>query len=75
VVFTGALFAGCHSLCDTPDDLPTYAMYAGVGAAAGAGVGFLVDRLHKGKRRAAMPVGMAIRADRQERAVRLQWRF
>jgi hypothetical protein len=75
VVFTGALFRNCHGLCDTPDDLPTYAMYAGLGAGAGAGAGWLVDKLHKGKRPAAVPVAVAIRADRQERAVRLQWRF
>jgi len=75
VVFTGALYRNCHGLCDTPDDLPTYAMYAGLGAGAGAGAGWLVDKLHKGKRPAAMPVAVAIRADRQERAVRLQWRF
>jgi hypothetical protein len=41
----------------------------------GAGAGWLIDRLHKGKRPAAVPVAVAIRADRQERAVRLQWRF
>ena len=75
VVFTGALYRNCHGLCDTPDDLPTYAMYAGLGAGAGAGAGWLVDKLHKGKRPAGMPVAVAIRADRQERAVRLQWRF
>jgi len=75
VVFTGALYRNCHGLCDTPDDLPTYAMYAGLGAGAGAGAGWLVDKLHKGKRPAAVPVAVAIRADRQERAVRLQWRF
>ena len=75
VVFTGALYRNCHGLCDTPDNLPTYAMYAGLGAGAGAGVGWLVDKMHKGKRPAAMPVAVAIRADRQERAVRLQWRF
>ena len=50
-------------------------MYAGLGAGAGAGAGWLVDKLHKGKRPAAIPVAVAIRADRQERAVRLQWRF
>ena len=75
VVFTGALYRNCHGLCDTPDDLPTYAMYAGLGAGAGAGAGWLVDKLHKGKRPAAVPVAVAIRAERQERAVRLQWRF
>jgi hypothetical protein len=75
VVFTGALYAGCHDLCDTPDNLPTYAMYAGLGAGAGAGAGWLVDKLHKGKRPAAIPVAVAIRADPLERAVRLQWRF
>jgi len=74
LVVTGALYAQCDDLCDAPAELPTYAMYAGLGAGAGAGVGWLVDRLHKGKRPRAVPV-VAIRADRQERAVRLQWRF
>jgi hypothetical protein len=75
IVVTGALYAECNNLCDAPDELPTYAMYAGLGAGIGAGAGWLVDKLHKGKRPAAVPVAVAIRADRQQRAVRLQWRF
>lgn len=75
VLVTGALYAQCDSLCDAPAELPTYAMYAGLGAGAGAGVGWLMDKLHKGKRPAAVPVALSIRADRKERAVRLQWRF
>ena len=50
-------------------------MFAGFGAGIGAGAGWVIDKLHKGKRPAAVPVAFAIRADRQERAVRLQWRF
>jgi hypothetical protein len=75
IVITGALYAQCHDLCDAPDDLPTYAMYAGLGAGIGAGTGWLIDKLHKGKRAAALPVAVDIRADPQVRAVRLQWRF
>lgn len=75
IVLTGALYAECRNLCDAPDELPTYAMYAGLGAGAGAGVGWLVDRLHKGKRPRALPVAINIRTDRQEKAVHLQWRF
>ncbi len=75
LVVTGVLYRQCHDLCDAPAELPTYAMYAGLGAGAGAGVGWLVDRLHKGKRPRSVPVAVNIRADRQERAVRLQWRF
>ena len=70
-----ALYAQCHDLCDAPAEAPTYAMYAGLSAGAGAGVGWLVDKLHKGKRPRAVPVAVNIRADRQERAVQLQWRF
>jgi hypothetical protein len=73
LVVTGAILADCHGLCNTPDDWTTYAMYGAVGAGVGAGVGFLIDKLHKGKKPA--PFAVAIRADRQERAVRVQWRF
>src|SRR3954464_5392520 len=72
IVVTGALYAQCGDLCDAPAEAPTYVMFAGLGAGIGAGTGWLIDRLHKGKRPAAVPV-VAIRADPQERAVRLQW--
>ena len=75
VVMTGALYANCHDLCDAPDELPTYAMYAGLGAGIGAGTGWLIDKLHKGKRPAAAPVAVNVRADRHEKAIRVQWRF
>jgi MFS family permease len=75
VVLTGALYAQCDDSCDAPAKAPTYAMYAGFGAGIGVGAGWVIDKLHKGKRPAAVPVAVAIRADRQERAVRLQWRF
>jgi hypothetical protein len=75
VAITWALYDQCHALCDAPAEAPTYAMYAGLSAGAGAGVGWLVDKLHKGKRPRAVPVAVNIRADRQERAVQLQWRF
>jgi hypothetical protein len=75
VLVTGALYAQCNDSCDAPAEAPTYAMYAGLGAGIGAGTGWVIDKLHKGKRPAAIPVAVAIRADRLERAVRLQWRF
>ena len=75
VAITWALYDQCHALCDAPAEAPTYAMYAGLSAGAGAGVGWLVDKLHKGKRPRTVPVAVNIRADRQERAVQLQWRF
>lgn len=75
VVVTGALYAQCDDLCDAPAEAPTYAMYAGFGAGIGAAAGWVIDKLHRGKRPAALPVAIAIRTDRQERAVRLQWRF
>jgi hypothetical protein len=50
-------------------------MYAGLGAGIGAGTGWLIDKLHKGKRPAAAPVAVNVRADRQEKAIRVQWRF
>jgi len=75
VLMTGALYAQCNDLCDAPAEAPTYAMFAGLGAGIGAGTGWVIDKLHKGKRLAAIPVAVAIRADRQERAVRLHWRF
>jgi len=74
LVATGALYANCRGSCDAPDTAPTYAMYAGLGAGIGAGTGWLIDKLHKGKR-PAIPVAVDIRADPRERAVRLQWRF
>jgi hypothetical protein len=75
VVMTGALYANCRSLCDAPDELPTYAMYAGLGAGIGAGTGWLIDKLHKGRRPATIPVAVDIRADPRARAVRLRWQF
>lgn len=75
LLVTGALYAECRNLCDAPAEAPTYAMYAGLGAGIGAGAGWLVDKLHKGKRPRAMPITVDIRVDRQERAVHLRWRF
>lgn len=75
VVVTGALYAQCDELCDAPAEAPTYAMFAGFAAGIGAGAGWVIDKLHKGRRPAAIPAAIAIRSDRQERAVRLEWRF
>jgi hypothetical protein len=75
VVIAGAMYAQCDDLCDAPAELPTYAMFAGFTAGIGAGTGWLIDKLHKGKRPAVVPVGIAFRADRRERAVAVHWRF
>lgn len=61
-----------NELCNRPT-LHTYLLGVGVGAGAGIGVGWLIDKLHKGKGPA--PVAVAIRADHEARAVRVQWRF
>ncbi len=66
-------YARCDAGCEAPAEGPMYAAFMGFGAASGAGVGWLIDKLHKGKRPA--PVTVAISADRRERAVRVQWRF
>jgi Na+/H+ antiporter NhaA len=60
------------NLCNNPS-LQTYLLGAGVGAGAGIGIGWLIDKLHQGKGPA--PVAIAIRADHEARAVRVQWRF
>ena len=61
-----------HELCNNPT-VQTYALGIGIGAGTGIGIGWLIDKLHKGK--APAPVAVAIRADRQERAVRVSWQF
>jgi hypothetical protein len=66
-------YAQCDAGCEAPAEGPMYAAFMGFGAASGAGVGWLIDKLHKGKR--PSPVAVAITADRRERAVRVQWRF
>jgi hypothetical protein len=69
----GIAYAQCNDTCDAPARLPMYAGGMAIGAGSGAGVGWLIDKLHKGK--APAPVAVAIRADRQERAVRVSWQF
>jgi ABC-type cobalamin transport system permease subunit len=46
-----------------------------VGIGAGAGIGLIAGMLIDKARRDPPPVAVAIRADRQERAVRLRWSF
>ena len=66
-------YAHCDAGCEAPSQGPMFAIAMGMGAAGGAGVGWIVDKLHRPKGRS--PVAVAIRADREARAVRVQWRF
>ena len=69
----GMSYAICaDSDCGPPSDGPTWA----VGATAGAGIGLLTGLLiDKARRDPAPPIAIAVRADRREKAVRVQWRF
>lgn len=67
----GMSYAICiDSDCGPASEGPTWA----IGAAAGAGIG-LVTGLLIDKARTDAPVAVTVRADRREKAVRLQWRF
>jgi hypothetical protein len=67
----GAVADRCGPFCNTPES-HTYLVYGGIGAGAGAATGWLIDRLQV--RHRALPA-VAVRADRQARAVRMAWRF
>jgi hypothetical protein len=62
-------YANCDAGCEAPAEGPMFAWGMGVGAGGGAAVGWLIDKLHKGKGPA--PVAVAIRTDPQERSVRV----
>jgi hypothetical protein len=61
----------CGPFCNRPES-QTYLLYGGIGAGAGAATGWLIDKLHAPRR--AVPT-VAIRADREEKAVRVAWSF
>ena len=62
-------YARCDAGCEAPAEGPMFAWGMSVGAGSGAAVGWLIDKLHKGKGPA--PVAVALRTDRQERSVRV----
>jgi hypothetical protein len=68
-------YARCDAGCEAPAPGPMFAVGLSMGAGGGAAVGWLIDKLHKGPRSAAVPMALAVRADREARAVRVQWRF
>jgi hypothetical protein len=66
-------YARCDAGCEAPAEGPMFAWGLSVGAGSGAAAGWLIDKLHKGK--APVPVAVAIRADKEERGVRVSWKF
>jgi hypothetical protein len=62
-------YARCDAGCEAPAEGPMFAWGMGVGAGSGAAVGWLIDKLHKGKGPA--PLAVSLRTDRQERSVRV----
>jgi len=62
-------YACCDAGCDAPAEGPMFAVGMGVGAGGGAAVGWLIDKVHKGKGPA--PLAVALRTDRQARSVRV----
>ncbi len=51
---TAVQFARCKAGCEAPAPGPIYLMAAGIGGGAGAVVGWLIDRAHKGRPPAAI---------------------
>jgi hypothetical protein len=66
-------YARCDAGCEAPAMGPTFAWGLGVGAGGGAGVGWVIDRLHRAE--GPPPVAVALRADRDVRAVHVRWQF
>jgi hypothetical protein len=75
-------YARCDAGCEAPAEGPMFAWGLSVGAGSGAAIGWLIDRLHKSSgrgraahaQRRAVPA-VAVRADREARAVRVAWSF
>lgn len=69
----GMAYAICaDSDCGPSSDGPAWALGATAGAGIGLVTGLLID---KARRDPAPPIAVAVRADRHEKAVRVQWRF
>lgn len=75
-------YARCDEGCEAPAEGPMFAVGLSIGAGRGAAIGWLIDRLHKapGPGRAARATrravpAVAVRADREARAVRVAWSF
>jgi hypothetical protein len=72
VGLAAVMYARCGDGCEAPSEGPTYLLAGGVGASAGAFVGWLVDKAHKGApRRIAVAPVIAPR----EKSVRVAVRF
>jgi hypothetical protein len=65
-------YSKCGEGCEAPAEGSMYLWGLAVGAGGGGAIGWVVDRLHVP--REAVPA-VAFRADREAKAVRLQWRF
>jgi hypothetical protein len=66
-------YARCDAGCEAPAMGPMFAWGLGVGAGGGAGIGWVIDRLHRAE--GPPPVAVALRADREVRAVHVRWQF
>lgn len=71
ILVMGTRYAYCSEGCSGSE--PSWAVGAVAGGAIGGGIGWLIDKVRRDP--APSPVGVTIRADNQERAVRVQWRF
>jgi hypothetical protein len=71
--FLAVNYARCDAGCEAPAEGPMYAWGLSIGAGGGAAAGWLIDRLHVARK--PVPIAVAVRADKQARAVRVQWRF
>jgi outer membrane lipoprotein SlyB len=72
ILVIGTRYAYCSEGCSGSSE-PSWAVGAVAGGGIGAAVGWLIDKVRRDP--APSPVGVTIRADNQERAVRIQWRF
>lgn len=71
ILVMGTRYAYCSEGCRGSE--PSWAVGAVAGGAIGGGIGWLIDKVRRDP--APSPVGVTIRADKQERGVRVSWRF